>query len=500
MPSDLSRLKSVEWELLGSPLIIEGVSKCRSIWPQPDQITASRTENYDLHFIAEGNVVGPMVTVSHRSGEILSGEELRGNQINRAEVKVTLENAFTHGYEIHGTGRFEAPGTCSVVCREDPANVPPARVVEYCISRPALGHCPRHTDFYSENKPKVDRGIPESKTPDFWSYETLAKEFVGSADSYYICNKHFEVLCTEVQEEFAPEWVRPISLQFGPIARAFDSDFRRQIIEALSFGLGRRLISVGYTELDASNRPYRQISRAPYSQNLRKECGDVSYGPCHKEWEMGSFSESLLSTLSELYLTNRQKLSLDEAMISIWIARGLPPGMDLVAYSGALEVLARAWLSADEGRGVYVPKKEFESNLTRVFTELERVKKALIETGQLSDQWNAVMERMRHSNSIGSHERVRKFLEGVRLPIGDVETSLLRARHQYAHGAGLSGEPLEFLMVAKRGFETFLNRVILKMIGYNETYVDYSTFGFPVRQIDAPLGGPNGDEKLESPK
>jgi hypothetical protein len=498
---DFSQLRGVEWECLQSPAKVVDLSKTTYLLPQPESLTVRRDADYSLSFVAEGTgakLGAPYGPAAFRPGEITSGESVKG-VFSGPRTPIDLEGVSSGPRQIRGDGVFSIEGVVySVRCEWQ--QVAPHRIVEYCASGPRLGFHTKGTSRDFGSNTKVERQVPESQTPDFWSYQIPGMGAHSGWDSFYIRNKYFEVFCTSVDKEIAPEWLAPISIQFGPDAQAFDKKYRREVLEALSFALGRRLIIVGHTTFDAASNPIEQFAVAPYSENIRKECEHATLAPCHREWETGSFSETTVAQLAEAYLTNRGSLHLDEVIFNWWIARSLPLGMNIVAYTGALEALAAAWLAADPNRSAYIPKDEFKAKVAPAIDVIEKQQSVALPAGApLPAPWKAVIGKLRNANSVGAADRVRKFLEAVNLPTAGVEKVLLNSRNKYAHGGVLSGKEVEFLVLVRRCFETFLNRVMLKAIGSAVEYIDYSTLDFPKRRIDDPLGGPDGKQKLDEP-
>jgi hypothetical protein len=101
------------------------------------------------------------------------------------------------------------------------------------------------------------------------------------------------------------------------------------------------------------------------------------------------------------------------------------------------------------------------------------------------------------SNQFGVNERFDQFFAELGLRVGDVERDAIRARNKAAHGGTYKRSAHRQLLNCTKAYRTLLHRTILKIIGWEGEYTDYSTYGFPDRPLDAPLGGPEGDGKLE---
>lgn len=494
---DISGVRHIEWEYLSVKAEVANLSPSPNIIPHPDRATIARNDDYGFDFTMEGDgapFMSPSPHANVRSGELLSGEDITATPSSIPKsAKITLHSVHAGSRSICGDGKFTIQGILSgITCeRNNPESV--RRVIEYCVSGPDLDFSTQSTAREFSTTSTVTRTVSESPTPDFWAYKFPLQHRSMSRDSFYVANSSFEVLAARAPENLAPKWLKPISIQFGPQPLATDADYRARVLESLSFALGRRLISIGHTFLDKDHYPIKQKSVRPYSDNLKHECAARSIAPCHKEWDHGSFSEARISQIAELYLKARSNLSLNDVLWDVWIARSFPWGMNLVAYSGALEQLAKAWLSTDENRGAYVPHEEYKQNIGVAILEL-------IKTLPNSDSWKPIANKLKNANSIGSADRVKKFLDGIHLPIGEVEKNVLIARNRFAHGGASASFGKEiFLSVTTKAYETLISRAILKTIGYSGTYVDYSTYEFPERDLDQPLGGPEGDGKLPLP-
>jgi hypothetical protein len=83
---------------------------------------------------------------------------------------------------------------------------------------------------------------------------------------------------------------------------------------------------------------------------------------------------------------------------------------------------------------------------------------------------------------------MRVFLREIGLPIGKREKAAMKARHLSAHGAS-AGEELTELVRLSHGYRTLFDRVFLRLLGYEGSYVDRTTAGYPSRPLLTPAGG-----------
>jgi hypothetical protein len=92
-------------------------------------------------------------------------------------------------------------------------------------------------------------------------------------------------------------------------------------------------------------------------------------------------------------------------------------------------------------------------------------------------------------NQLSISDKIKTFFSEIGLDYGKVENSTIAARHKYAHGGTHEGVELKKLVIIARSYEALLNRCILKCIGFNGTYRDYSVVNFPERALKTQLGG-----------
>ena len=65
----------------------------------------------------------------------------------------------------------------------------------------------------------------------------------------------------------------------------------------------------------------------------------------------------------------------------------------------------------------------------------------------------------------------------------------MMARNKMAHTTRVPDDDAKVKKLIKLcwAYRTLFNRVILKLLGYQGTYIDYYTDGFPERNIDEPI-------------
>ena len=106
-----------------------------------------------------------------------------------------------------------------------------------------------------------------------------------------------------------------------------------------------------------------------------------------------------------------------------------------------------------------------------------------------------IIRRVQGANNFGVNERFPRFFDEIGLSTDAVEAEAIRARNKAAHGGGFTPHQYQALADHARAYRGLIFRVILKLLDWDQSYVDYSTYGFPARPLAERLGGPEGDGK-----
>jgi hypothetical protein len=167
------------------------------------------------------------------------------------------------------------------------------------------------------------------------------------------------------------------------------------------------------------------------------------------------------------------------------MAQNNPIGSNLPIFSSAIESLSKSWFKSKKSKtqGIYLPKNEFDKLLENDFKILEKRLKS-------QKYGERILNKIKSSFQMGANERIQFFFDEICLPIGDVENKALRSRNKMAHGHSLKTDKEQRnMIVMTSAYETFLHRIILKILGYPGTYIDRSSKGFPDMNIDKPMLG-----------
>jgi hypothetical protein len=112
---------------------------------------------------------------------------------------------------------------------------------------------------------------------------------------------------------------------------------------------------------------------------------------------------------------------------------------------------------------------------------------------QNSSEMQILRNKLEQLNIKSSNMKYNDFFKLISLKIGEVEQKALRERNKPAHGNRYLVHQYRGLSITTDALYTLFNRIVLKLTNAADCYIDYSTYGYPVRYIDEPLGGPEGD-------
>jgi hypothetical protein len=193
-----------------------------------------------------------------------------------------------------------------------------------------------------------------------------------------------------------------------------------------------------------------------------------------------------LTELVPRYLELNGAFDFDNVLWGYWLFEETPLGANIPVLATSVEMLKRAWYKStrSKSRGVYMPKKEFDELLGEELRAIEEKLRG-VEYG------DRISRRIRNSFNLGANESMEFFLEELGLPIGPVERSAIKARNPMAHGSEdlLDESRHQDTINDTLSYRTLFNRIVLKLLGYDGSYIDYSAEEWPERPLDEPLAG-----------
>jgi hypothetical protein len=312
-------------------------------------------------------------------------------------------------------------------------------------------------------------------------------------------DKRWLLLVGQVPEEIGSTEYKPGFIEFYNLNDCIPSeDTKRIILAALSFTLGRQIASVGSTSLAEDG------DRVSYSTKTVRLLGEQSayrqpsYPPTqlslpdydHLE---GVLDEKKVSKIISAVATKMEELNLEYPLFLVWLGQNSPREVRAAHLGAAIESLRDSYCE-NNLRTNLLPTNLWKEIMKPLLIEaFDNAHKKLELNLQISSEVKILRDKLSQLNDKSSNMKYDEFFELISLKNGKVEKAALRERNKPAHGTRYLPNQYRGLSITTDALYTLFNRIVLKLTDASDYYIDYSTYGYPVRYIDEPLGGPEGD-------
>lgn len=216
-------------------------------------------------------------------------------------------------------------------------------------------------------------------------------------------------------------------------------------------------------------------ARNPWGNSVKAVCSMPDDPPIKIDIPREASLDKLTEQLLPKYFELCEPLCLKEALWNYWFSRQMPLGTNLSILAAGLETIINGWFDYNKSgsKGLFMPKDEFARVLDENLPRLESGWKD-------SDNGQKVLDKIKRSNEIGIMERYRVFFKEIDLFVSEKEWGAIKKRHVFVHGEALFDKTnWNAIAQSKKTFETLFNRVLLKLLDYQGTFIDRSTIGWP---------------------
>ena len=421
-------------------------------------------KNQEESYVGKGNII---------TGQIINGIDDKGNiiKINECFFINFQSNSYqksSEGYYTKGTIIFDS---LNIKFSTQQPNIR----YDWFICHDIPAHFNETTTRQIKlSPPKVRIGIDD--------YNDSIENLIGSSSSRDYCQINLSDLTfiiSEVPTEFLNEKTEGLCFEFRENIYSLDQDFISGIKWFVSFLLGNELHYIGNSFIHGEklvecnilshNKSIQESTMPPIKFNFKYEWGNFSF---------------LVNQYLPKYLDLKESLSLDAALSKYWISRSLPIGTNLPVLASIIETIAGKYLNKNNiNQFEYLSKDNY---LRLIENEIESIGKKLksMEGGQI------ILNKILGAFRKGPNEKMNVFFNEIGLSIGKLERKALNLRNKMAHSSkDYSCEKDAFNdLILSRAYEILFNRVLLKLIGYEGYYIDYSVKGCPLKHIDKTVG------------
>ncbi len=475
----------IEWEGLQGTWGVEDLAESPMLPPGSERVELRRDEQYRIGAKILGTwqgSSGDLLPDLGETGQIIPDHRIEGSS-HHGGFRYELDHCVVGRVSTRGT-ELEADLKTYRVRRTTSRNRGPrAWLTEWYLNAHDRGLLyPRSVEREFKETYRRDRAFPEEKSvfEGRWNRSLGRYAFVETPDLAFAVEP--------IPKGLGPSWCRSLSIEYrdewGGVP---EEGTRRSIANAVSFLMGRPLVGVGHTAFDEKGRALEETVLSPMQTDLVATCRRAGHPPVSLDEQRPTDRfEALMSELVPRYLELNGEMDFDNVLWGYWLFEELPLGANLPVLATSVEMLKRTWYASrrSKSRNVYMPKKEFDELLGEELAAVEEKLRG-VEYG------DRMASRIRNAYNLGANESMEFFLEELGLPIGPTERSAMKARNPMAHGSAtlLDESRYQETINDTLSYRTLFNRIILKILGYDGAYIDYSAKEWPERPLDEPLTG-----------
>jgi hypothetical protein len=209
----------------------------------------------------------------------------------------------------------------------------------------------------------------------------------------------------------------------------------------------------------------------------------------------GFLDEKKVSKIISAVATKMEELKLEYPLFLVWLGQNSPRDVRAAHLGAAIESLRDSYCEKNLTTNL-LPTNVWKEIMKPLLIEaFDKGHKKLEENLQISSEVKRLKDKLLQLNDKSSIMKYKEFFELISLKNGKVEDQALKERNKPAHGTRYLPNQYRGLSITTDALYTLFNRIVLKLTDASDYYIDYSTYGHPVRHIDEPLGGPEGDGK-----
>ncbi|HAZ44645.1 MAG TPA: hypothetical protein DDW76_27030 [Cyanobacteria bacterium UBA11369] len=306
--------------------------------------------------------------------------------------------------------------------------------------------------------------------------------------------KKWSLIVGKVTKKVADPKCLPGFIEFLDINNCLPSENTKQIIlAALSFTIGRQVVTAGSTSLaEGGDRVSYTVKKVCLlgEENAYKKVS-MPPTPLDPTLKQSFVDENKVSSIINAVAAKMKDLNIEYPLLLLWLGQVSPLDVQAAHLGAAIESLRNSYCDL---KTTLLPKKVWETAIKEpLLKAFDNATVNLDAVSQESAEVKILRRQLDNLNNKSSNMKYDEFFDLISLKIGEVEKKALRERNKPAHGSRYSSHQYHGLAMTTNALYTLFNRIVIKLTNAADCYIDYSTYGYPVRHIDHPLGGPDGD-------
>ncbi len=458
-----------------------------------------RDQNYKIFVTLKGTGT-PLWPDEDDKNEYRKGEQISPPKdilgVTDHNSEITINRFLPMNINVRGTGDSTITGKCIQVRKKINYNEESRHLIDWISNYSIfpLGMHSRTTKRVISSTYNRERGNQH--------IDTINDRNINSSQDCIrieskINGQNFEAFIGEVHKHFDVSEINPGFVEYQEYDSSnLNEDHRRSIILGLSFIFGRELGWVGSTKYSNEWNPIEYLAQSMFLAGGVEALEKLNMPPAPLFLDNAKSQlfpdENKINRLLNSFLSNLDPLNLNHPIWLAWEANVAPLDNQATLLGAAIESIRTSFWESQEGKpgSLLIETSQWKKIKEQL---LDAYSEAISGYEPKNDEHNIVRRKIEQLNQKSSNMQYDDFFYEINLPIDEVEKKALRERNRPAHGYRYSPEQYKSLNSNVRALRTLLNRIILKLIGGSDHYYDYSTYGFPIRSIDDPLGGPEGE-------
>jgi len=311
-------------------------------------------------------------------------------------------------------------------------------------------------------------------------------------------NQKWSLIVEHVIDDIAPKKYKPGFLEFEDLndnCLPFE-DTKQTILAALSFTLGSQLISIGSTLLgkggDRIGFIAREIHMLDEKAYKQPNMPPAPLGIPQQEW---CLDEKQISRIISAVAAKMETINIEYPLFLTWLGLNSPLDVQATHLGAAIESLRDSYCTTENKLSTsLIPKNIWNTKFKKPLMDaFDNITTSLDQIFMKINSLETLKRKLEDLNKKSSSMQYEEFFNLLSLKVEKVELKALKERNKPAHGHRYKPSDYHKLSMTINALYSLFNRLVLRITEASDFYIDYSTYSFPIREINCLLGSPEGD-------